>query len=276
MELDWTIPRIIEHQWELNEQTHDFQREFPAFSAVFAPFSSIGCISKSRFTGRSDRLLDILKFARLFRIVQRLVCLRMVFFTSPRGPHLVGRGHAQVTCLQFLEKNPLYFSIRSRKCNNPIELSWWFFKTKNWLPIVSGFRIGWAFIFGSCGCSSHTHSDGPKGINHHWTSSKQASSPSSRPLKAMRPQKKQRQRTCLPFQKPVLCPSTPPTSSTYLTTTSPFWVPSPHFWRRPMTPGCFGHCTASCGAISCDRTTAWHNSCITRGAMWVTTPVTLW
>ena len=177
-----------------------FQREFPAFSAVFAPFSSIGCISKSRFTGRSDRLLDILKFARLFRIVQRLVCLRMFFFTSPRGPHLVGRGHAQVTCLQFLEKNPLYFSIRSRKCNNPIELSWWFFKTKNWLPIVSGFRIGWAFIFGSCGCSSHTHSDGPKGINHHWTSSKQASSPSSRPLKAMRPQKNNAKERVCPFK----------------------------------------------------------------------------
>ena len=201
--------------------------------------------------------------------------LRMDFFTSPRGPHLVGRGHAQVTCLQFLERNPLQ-GLES-VTSVTIQLSWvgdW--KTKNWLPIVSGFRIGWAFIFGSCGCSSHTHPDGPKGINHHWTSSKQASSPSSRPLKAMRPQKKQRQRKCLPFQKPVLCPSTPPTSSTYLTTTSPFWVPSLHFWCRPMTPGCFGHCTASCGAISCDRTTAWHNSCITRGAMWVTTPVTLW
>lgn len=200
MELDWTKPRIIEHQWELNEQTHGFG-EFPAFSAVFAPFSSIGCISRSRFTGRSDRLLDILKFARLFRIVQRLVCRMWVLHLGGHTWHCAWGGAHRWHVWKNLGKEP----TRSRKCNNPIfypiELSWWL-KNENKLPIASGLvehsylvvvdvhRTPIPMVQKVLTC-----------INHHWTSSKQASSPSSRPLKAMRPPKKQRQRTCLPFKK---------------------------------------------------------------------------
>ena len=222
MELDWTKPiglLNINGKWmnKLTISKGNFQH-FPRFSHLSHPLdvfpdrgSLVALIVSWIFWSSPDCSASFSDSSAEWMWVLHL------------GGHValwLGRGHAQVTCLQFLERNPLQ-CLESVTIQFFIQLSWvgdW--KTKNWLPIVSGFRIGWAFILGSCGCSSHTHSDGPKGINHHWTSSKQASSPSSRPLKAMRPPKKTTPKNVFASSKKKQFyvhqqSSTPPTSSTY-------------------------------------------------------------